>query len=108
MAQNLFGLRTWHRVCGEADLEPGTGAVFTVAGRDVLLLRTDDGFYALDNTCPHASSPIGASWFDGETVTCRHHFMRFDVRTGICPDAPSWCAQTYPVRLQDGEVQVGL
>jgi 3-phenylpropionate/trans-cinnamate dioxygenase ferredoxin subunit len=108
MIRNLLGLHSWHPVCGEADLEPGTGAVFIVAGRDILLLRAEDGYHALDNTCPHAGSPIGAATFDGETVTCRHHFMRFDVRTGVCPDAPSWSTQTYPVRLRDGQVEVGL
>jgi nitrite reductase/ring-hydroxylating ferredoxin subunit len=108
MIRQFFGHRNWHRVCAETDLEPGAGAVFKVAGRDVLLLRAEDGFYALDNTCPHAASPIGAATFDGETVTCRHHYMRFDIRTGVCPDAPSWCAQTYPVRIRDGEVEVGL
>jgi nitrite reductase/ring-hydroxylating ferredoxin subunit len=108
MLAHFFGRRTWHRVCDAAELEPGTGAVYTVGGREVLLLRSDDGFHALDNTCPHAGAPIGASWFDGETVTCRRHLMRFDVRTGICPDAPSWSAQTYPVRIRDGQVEVGL
>jgi nitrite reductase/ring-hydroxylating ferredoxin subunit len=73
-----------------------------------LLLRAEDCYHALNNTCPHAGAPIGASGFDGETVTCRNHFMRFDVRTGVCPDAPSWSAQTYPVRIQDGAIEVGL
>jgi 3-phenylpropionate/trans-cinnamate dioxygenase ferredoxin subunit len=106
--RDLFGLRTWHPVCPEEHLEPGQGAVFTVAGRDVLLLRTEDGYHALDNTCPHAGSPIGAATFDGETVTCRRHFMRFDVRTGLCPDAPAWSAQRYPTRIRNGVVEVGL
>jgi nitrite reductase/ring-hydroxylating ferredoxin subunit len=108
MIRDLLGLRTWHPVCAEDHLQPGAGAVFTVAGRDILLLRADDGYHALDNTCPHAGSPIGAGCFDGETVTCRHHYMRFDVRTGVCPDAPSWSAQSYPTRLKDGMVEVGL
>jgi nitrite reductase/ring-hydroxylating ferredoxin subunit len=108
MIRNLFGLRTWHRVCGEAELEPGKGAVYTVAGRQVLLVRADDGYHALNNTCPHAGAPIGASRFDGETVTCRNHLMRFDIRTGVCPDAPSWSAETYPVRIQEGSVEVAL
>lgn len=108
MIRHFLGIRTWHRVCEEGELEPGTGAVFAVAGQRILLLRGEDGYYALNNTCPHAGAPIGASCFDGETVTCRNHMMRFDIRTGICPDAPSWSAQTYPVRIQDGAVEVGL
>jgi len=49
MIRNLFGRREWHRICGEADLEPGTGAVFTVEGRSILLLRAADGYHALNN-----------------------------------------------------------
>ena len=89
-------------------LAPARAPCSRSPGATVLLLRADDGYHALDNTCPHAGAPIGASWFDGETVTCRNHMMRFDVRTGVCPDAPSWSAQTYPVRIQDGSVEVGL
>ena len=37
-----------------------------------------------------------------------HHYMRFDIGTGICPDAPSWSTQAYPVRIRDGMVEVGL
>jgi 3-phenylpropionate/trans-cinnamate dioxygenase ferredoxin subunit len=106
--RDLLHLREWHPLCREEELAPGGGAVYTVAGREVLLLRADDGYHALDNTCPHAGSPIGAATFDGETVTCRRHFMRFDVRTGLCPDAPSWSAQRYPTRVRDGTVEVGL
>ncbi len=108
MIRYLFGHREWHFLCAEGDLAPGTGAVFPVAGREVLLLRDADGFHALDNTCPHAGAPIGAACFDGETVTCRRHFMRFDIRTGICPDAPSWSTQSYPVRVREGQVEVGM
>jgi nitrite reductase/ring-hydroxylating ferredoxin subunit len=57
---------------------------------------------------PHAPASVGATTFDGETVTCRRHFMRFDVRTGVCPDAPSRSTQTYPIRIQDGVVEVRL
>ena len=90
MIRDLLGLRAWHAVCAEDAVEPGNGAVFSVAGREVLLLRAADGYHAMDNICPHAAAPIGAATFDGDTVTCRRHFMRFDARTGVCPDAPSW------------------
>ena len=108
MIRNLLGLREWYPVCAEGDLAPGSGGVYPIAGREVLLLCGEDGFHALDNTCPHASAPIGADSFDGETVTCRRHFMRFDVRTGVCPDAPSWSTQRYPVRVREGVVEVGI
>ena len=85
--------------------ENGDGLVFTSPDGQASIIVS--GMLNIDDTLAAAFASREEP-FDGETVTCRRHFMRFDVRTGICPDAPSWSVESYPVRIQDGVVEVGL
>ena len=100
--------KEFHRVANVEDIPPGTGIVARVGGRDVALFNVEGTFFAIDNACPHAGAPIGVRRFDGRIVTCGYHGMRFDVTTGVCPDASAWCAETYEVRIVDGFVEVAL
>ncbi len=90
------------------NLPEGAARLVRFKEADVLVFHQDGQFFALDNACPHVGAPIGPERFDGETVTCGYHGMRFCIRTGRCPDAPGFDAETYPVRVEEGKVLVGL
>ena len=44
------------RVCSRDELAPGTARCFAVDGHKVALVRIGDDFYAIDDTCSHASA----------------------------------------------------
>lgn len=44
----------------------------------------------------------------GELVTCPWHGWRFDVRTGQSPHVPGEQVRTFPVRVVEGAVEVGV
>ena len=44
------------RVCARDDLAPGTARCFAVDGQRIALVRIDDDFYAIGDTCSHAST----------------------------------------------------
>jgi nitrite reductase/ring-hydroxylating ferredoxin subunit len=90
------------------EIPPGGGKVVRIGRDDIAVFNVDGRFFAIDNTCPHAGAPIGVSRFDGQIVTCGYHGMRFDVTTGVCPDACGWSAQTYPVRVVGDEIQIAV
>lgn len=65
----------------------------------VVVTHTDDGFYAIENHCPHLGFPIGEGQVDRHIITCPFHGSKFDMRTGQnldwAPDMagtkmPSW------------------
>jgi len=95
------------RVCAAADIPVDRSRPAFAEGRLVALFKVDGEVFALDDSCPHAGSSLAAGRFDGATVTCRAHGMRFDVRTGRMPGIDGLRATTYPVRVLDGEVLVG-
>ena len=41
-------------------------------------------------------------------VTCNGHGWRWDVRTGVSENRPDVAVGTYPVKVEDGAVLVGL
>ncbi len=58
--------------------------VVRVGGRRVLLVRTGDGVFALDNACPHQGYGLALGDLTESSVTCVWHNWKFDVRTGAC------------------------
>jgi 3-phenylpropionate/trans-cinnamate dioxygenase ferredoxin subunit len=95
------------RVCTLADIPAKRGRPAFADGRLVVLFKVDSEVFALDDSCPHAGSSLAAGEFDGTTVTCRAHGLRYDVRTGRIPGVDGLRATTYPVQVSDGQVFVG-
>ena len=52
--------------------------------RSVLLLHTQAGLFALDNSCPHQGAALAGGKLDGPLLSCPAHGLRFDIRTGQC------------------------
>jgi nitrite reductase (NADH) small subunit len=99
----------WRRVAREDEVPPGTGKV--VEGptyQGIALYHLEDGWYAIDNTCPHAGMPIGTHTLSNGIVTCMFHGIRFDVRTGVCPESIAFRTHRFQVELREGEVLVGI
>ncbi len=62
----------------------GERTVTEIGGREILVLRTDRGVYALDARCPHAGNPLSEAELLGDTLVCAFHGWRFDLETGAC------------------------
>ena len=44
-----------------------------VAGTAIAIARTEDGFFAIENTCPHADGPMSDGWIEGNQISCPYH-----------------------------------
>lgn len=91
-----------------ADLPESRGFGVDVEGRRIALVRIGSEVYACSARCTHAGGRLDRSPAINHTVTCIMHGARFDVRTGQCVNSPYPPVRTYPVRIVDGDVQVGL
>ena len=99
---------TWQDVGSVDDQEPGTARRVDVGGTAVALLRTETGWSALLDRCPHAGAPLSEGALRGATLVCAWHGWTFDAVTGACPlfrNAPS--ARPVAVRVEAGRVLVG-
>ena len=106
----------WTPVCRYADLQPERGVAALVAGQQVALFRLFDGtVHAVGHRDPFSGAHVVARGIVGTrgsapTVASPMYKQVFDLRTGVCLDAPEDPAVRLPVhavRLRDGQVEVG-
>ncbi|HPG24197.1 MAG: Rieske 2Fe-2S domain-containing protein [Spirochaetaceae bacterium] len=100
---------TWHRVALPAPLRPGEKAAVEIAGREVLVARLEQGFFAVSNRCTHAAWPLAGEPIEGLEIVCTLHGARFDLRDG-CPTAgpARKPLAVHPIELREGELFVRL
>ena len=87
---------------------PGSGTSFTVAGKGVAVFNVDGTICAMDDTCLHQGSSLGAGRLDGKVVTCRAHGWRYDVTTGSVASSPGYGVASYPAKVVDGKIPVAV
>lgn len=96
-----------HACALEAIPTDGTKVV-ELSGQQVVLYRVDENVYASANRCPHASGPIGEGELCGNVITCPLHGWTFDVSSGECINMAGEKLETYPTKLDGGQVLVAL
>ena len=97
----------WHKV-DPAGLEIGRVTVVLVADRAICLTRTEDGYGALDNRCPHQGGPLGEGHIEGGWVMCPWHGFEYDPLTGAPPDDYGDNATVYPIEDRGDGLYVEL
>jgi nitrite reductase (NADH) small subunit len=110
----LHEVATWVDVCTFDDLTPGRGVCALVGPYQVALFRLhDDSMYAVSNFDPFSeayvlSRGIVGSCGDAPKVASPVYKQSFDLATGTCLEDPSVSVPTFPVRVVDERVLVGL
>jgi nitrite reductase/ring-hydroxylating ferredoxin subunit len=64
------------------ELKDGTMKEVNAAGRQILLARVGDKYYAVDNLCPHMKGNLSQGELRGTVVTCPLHGSQFDISNG--------------------------
>jgi toluene monooxygenase system ferredoxin subunit len=98
----------WHDVMPVDELWIGELAGVEVAGHKVLLLNAGGEIRAYEDRCPHLSSPLSEGFLEDNVLICSTHLWEFDCLTGGGVNPADSCLQTYPVRIEDGTIQVGV
>jgi nitrite reductase (NADH) small subunit len=88
-------------------MPPGSRRVVVVGERRILVVATDDGFYALLDECPHYGVALSGGPIRDGVAECTWHGWRIDVRTGRCLHNPS-SVPTFAVEERDGKVYVDI
>ena len=86
----------------------GRGQAFTVDDSLVAVFHTPEGYFAIDDLCPH----MGASLADGDVedgvVSCPWHAWQFCVKDGSWRDNPRIKADRFDVRISGDLIQVRI
>ena len=92
-----------------AELAVGRMRSCTLAGGEIVVCRTREGVFALDNICTHAEARLCEGRLRAMRLVCPLHGGSFDVRDGRVLRPPAERPlTTHPVRIVDGVIEVAL
>jgi len=100
----------WVRVAAVSECQ-GDGCVHAVTadGLEIVLVRVDGDFFALEDRCSHQDFPLSDGDIENGTLECVFHGARFDVRTGAAVRLPALRpVRTFPVEVRDDDVFVDV
>lgn len=99
----------YHVVAQAAEIGQGTTRCIVLAGREILLCHTKEGFYAVDNLCTHAEARLSEGKLKACKILCPLHGAAFDVRDGAVLSKPATQAlRCYPLRQEGDQILVAL
>ena len=99
----------FHAVLPADQLREGGMRACELAGREIVLCRTADGLYALDNICTHAEARMTEGRLRGVRVVCPLHGAAFDVRDGRVLSGPAvQPLAVHAVRIVNGMIEVSV
>ena len=92
-----------------SDLPAGGMRSRIIGGREILICRTREGLFALDNICTHAHARLCEGRLRATRLVCPLHGASFDVRDGRVLGPPAvQPLPTHAVRVVDGAIEVAV
>ena len=100
----------WVRITTIDNIPPREGRAVMLDGREIAIFNLGDRFFATDNQCPHKGGPLCDGIVAGDAVVCPLHAWKVRLDTGHVerPAAASQCVATYPTRVEEGVILLGL
>ncbi len=96
---------------GPADeVTNGQRRIVEIDGQAIAVFNIGGTFYAIADVCSHDDGPVAEGDMAGDyEIECPRHGARFDVRSGKVLSFPAIVdIPAYPVRVENGELLVGL
>lgn len=92
-----------------SEVAEGKMHALTAGGREIVVCRTKEGVYALDNICSHAYARLNEGRLRGNRLICPLHGAAFDVRDGRALGAPaSRPLATHAVKVLDDRIEISV
>ena len=71
-------------------LKNGEMKAFDIGGKEILLAKVGDKFFAVGNRCPHMGAKLDQGKLVGTILTCPKHGSQFDLTDGHVVRWTNW------------------
>lgn len=78
------------QIADSTDIELNQSVSVEVNGTNVLICHTEEGFFAVQDLCTHAFSPLCGGFIQGTLISCPLHGAVFDLKTGEVKSPPAF------------------
>jgi nitrite reductase/ring-hydroxylating ferredoxin subunit len=99
---------TWFRVADADAIAVGSVTVVQAGHFTLALSRTEDGWGAVSNRCPHQGGPLGEGLIEGQWLVCPWHGWEYDPKTGETPGPFDDRVECFPVEERDDGIHIGV
>jgi nitrite reductase/ring-hydroxylating ferredoxin subunit len=90
-------------------LQPGTMMVFELRGEKICVTRTAKGTFAVQDRCPHNGASLSKGFCSAKNeIICPLHRYSYDLESGKATSGGAYALKTYPLKVQDDGVYVGI
>ncbi|MER7671053.1 bifunctional 3-phenylpropionate/cinnamic acid dioxygenase ferredoxin subunit [Kitasatospora sp. NPDC096077] len=97
------------RACALSDLQEDVPKRVDLNGVPVSVVRTDEGVFAINDTCSHANVSLSEGEVEDCMIECWLHGSSFDLRTGKPSGLPATKpVAVYPVKIEGDDVLVSV
>lgn len=93
---------------GENALEVGNVKPITIDNKHICLARTEKGYFAVNDNCPHAGGRLGMGWCEGNYVVCPIHRYKYNLDNGRGAPQQGDYVNTYPVDMREDGIYIGF
>ena len=111
----LFEKRTvWYKLfdsvkAAENMVDVGRVTTIQAGKKKICLARTTEGFFAVNDKCPHNGASLGNGYCTSEgSVVCPLHRYHFDLKTGRAKSGLGDVVETYPLEIREDGVYIGF
>ena len=97
-------------VASASELPNGERLFIEIDNEAIVVFNIAGSFFAIGDICSHDDGPLGDGELENDNeISCPRHGAHFDVRSGKAITLPAIePIPAYPVRIKDGEIEVGL
>lgn len=112
----MFGKReiTWHLLFSSLEkaeeLLPKNKAMeVEVDNKSLCIVRSDDGYFVTDNSCPHQKLPLSRGGFcENGHLVCPFHRYQWEMKTGRESRRNEANMKIYPVKINENGLFIGI
>jgi 3-phenylpropionate/trans-cinnamate dioxygenase ferredoxin subunit len=94
---------TWIDAGPTAALTDGQTVSVGIGRRTVMVARSGDEYFAIEDLCTHDGAELGGGTIEGAEIICPRHGARFCLRTGEALTPPAY----EPVRVFATKIEGG-
>lgn len=93
---------TWHQVVETNKLELNKPVSIDIDGEPIMLVKTEQGIFALSDVCSHAEVALSEGSVQDGKVECWLHGAQFDLASGAAVCLPATKpVPSYPTRISN-------
>ena len=97
------------QVSDTTDIESESSVSIEVNGIDILICNTEEGFFAVQDLCTHAFTPLCGGHIQGILISCPLHGAVFNLKTGEVMSPPAFEElKTFQLKIEGTSISVEI